>query len=179
MGTPGVKGEMGEKGERGMPGPQGPGGKKGEPGPQSGPGMKGAQGPPGLPGLEGPPGPKGVMGPAGSKGDMGPPGVAGPPGPPGELPLLPPDILFQRDEPYRNKRDLRGDLSDMISEDPVEEDEVDLVTVYTDVYNMRIELEKMRKPLGTRKNPARSVWDNNINIDKVTKNTRTGKSFLL
>ena len=33
----------------------------------------------------------------------------GPPGPPGELPLLPPDILFQRDAPSsrytRNKRD--------------------------------------------------------------------------
>ena len=33
----------------------------------------------------------------------------GPPGPPGELPLLPPDILFQRDAPSsrytRHKRD--------------------------------------------------------------------------
>ena len=37
----------------------------------------------------------------------------GPPGPPGELPLLPPDILFQRDSPItsaRSKRELRGDI---------------------------------------------------------------------
>ncbi len=41
----------------------------------------------------------------------------GPPGPPGELPLLPPDILFQRDSPVssassftRSKREVRGDI---------------------------------------------------------------------
>ena len=34
-----------------------------------------------------------------------------------------------------------------------------MVTVYTDVYNMRIELEKMKKPIGTRESPARSCKD--------------------
>ena len=33
---------------------------------------------------------------------------------------------------------------------PRQEEDVDLVTVYTDVYNMRIDLEKMKKPIGTR-----------------------------
>jgi hypothetical protein len=36
---------------------------------------------------------------------------------------------------------------------------VDLITVYTDIYNMRIELEKMKKPIGTRESPARSCKD--------------------
>ena len=118
--------------------------------------MKGSGGPPGLPGLEGPPGPKGVMGPAGSKGDPGPPGVPGSPGPPGELPLLPPDILFQRDAPARDKRETRGDMD---RSRPQQDEDVDLVTVYTDVYNMRVELEKLKKPMGTRNNPARACKD--------------------
>ena len=60
--------------------------------------------------FQGPPGPKGTSGIAGPKGDSGPEGIAGPPGPPGELPLLPPDILFQKDDPsIRSKREIRGD----------------------------------------------------------------------
>jgi hypothetical protein len=53
----------------------------------------------------------------------------------------------------RNKREVRGDTR------PRQDEDVDLVTVYTDVYNMRIELEKMRKPIGTRDSPARSCKD--------------------
>ncbi len=136
--------------------------------------MKGALGPPGIPGLEGPPGPKGVLGPTGPKGDSGPQGLPGSPGPPGELPLLPPDILFQKDEPsfggrrYRRDADVdadsvpdRGDLSplDGASSSDFSSDDVDLVTVYTDVYNMRIELERMKKPLGTKNHPARACKD--------------------
>jgi len=154
----GTKGDMGEKGERGSKGPPGPLGFKGDlgkPGPQ---GMKGADGPPGLPGLEGPPGPKGTMGIAGSKGDSGPRGVAGPPGPPGELPIIPPEILFQKDEPARSKREVRGDQAGTRAR-PQQDEDVDLITVYTDVYNMRIELEKMKKPIGTKNSPARSCKD--------------------
>jgi hypothetical protein len=40
-----------------------------------------------------------------------------------------------------------------------QEEDVDLITVYTDIYNMRIELEKMKKPIGTRDSPARSCKD--------------------
>lgn len=36
---------------------------------------------------------------------------------------------------------------------------MDLITVYTDIYNMRIELEKIKKPIGTRNSPARTCQD--------------------
>lgn len=153
---PGMKGDMGEKGEQGPKGPPGPFGLKGDMGTTGPPGMKGADGPAGLPGLEGPPGPKGVAGIAGAKGETGPMGVPGPPGPPGELPLLPPDILFQKDEP-RMKREVRGDQGTRSR--PQNNEDVDLITVYTDVYNMRIELEKMKNPVGTKNSPARSCKD--------------------
>ena len=156
MGRSGAKGELGEKGEQGLSGPQGPQGLKGEVGPPGAPGMKGAEGPAGLPGLEGPPGPKGTAGNTGPKGDSGPMGVPGAPGPPGELPLLPPDVLFQRDQP-RSKREVRGDMGQRSR--PRQDEDVDLVTVYTDVYNMRIELEQLKKPMGSRNNPARSCKD--------------------
>jgi collagen type V/XI/XXIV/XXVII alpha len=158
MGLPGRKGEQGEKGEVGPKGPPGMSGPKGEPGPIGPMGMKGAEGPPGLPGLEGPTGPKGTNGAAGSKGDRGSSGSPGPPGPPGELPLLPPDILFQRDAPMRPKREARGDAIHEKSR-PQKDSDVDLITVYTDIYNMRIELEKIKKPIGTRNNPARTCQD--------------------
>merc|ERR1711922_40920 len=115
----------------------------GESGPIGPLGMKGAEGPPGLPGLEGPPGPKGTSGDTGPKGDHGPLGPPGAPGPPGELPLLPPDILFQRDAPAsrftRHKRatDMRGDAIAEAAIDAAESGDLDLVTVYTDVYDMR------------------------------------------
>ena len=100
--------------------------------------MKGAEGPPGLPGLEGPPGPKGTTGVTGPKGDHGPLGPPGPAGPPGELPLLPPDILFQRDAPFkptRSKREVRGDNGDGSAQSrPQQDSDVDLITVYTDIY---------------------------------------------
>ena len=89
--------------------------------------------------------------------------LIGPPGPPGELPLLPPDILFQKDEPARpfdrQKREVRGDQGSRSPTRDREEEDVDLITVYTDVYNMRIELEKMKKPIGTKDSPARSCKD--------------------
>jgi len=160
MGRSGVKGEQGEKGEIGSKGPVGMPGLKGESGPLGPLGMKGAEGPPGLPGLEGPPGPKGTQGSTGPKGDRGLLGPPGPAGPPGELPLLPPDILFQRDAPApdRSKREIRGDTHDKKFRIEKEED-VDLVTVYTDIYNIKIELEKIKKPLGTRNSPARTCQD--------------------
>ena len=163
MGLPGRKGDQGEKGEVGTKGPPGMSGPKGESGPIGPIGMKGSEGPPGLPGLEGPPGPKGTNGATGPKGDSGPLGPPGPSGPPGELPLLPPDILFQRDSPkaYRRpKRDARGDsLDEEVKSRPQKDSDVDLITVYTDIYNMRIELEKIKKPIGTRNSPARTCQD--------------------
>merc|ERR1712064_232306 len=156
LGPKGLKGSRGRRGQKGHRGEMGMPGRKGEPGPIGPMGMKGAEGPPGLPGLEGPSGPKGTIGATGPKGDRGSSGSPGPPGPPGELPLLPPDILFQRDAPSRPKREVRGDA---ISSKPPQESDVDLITVYTDIYNMRIELEKIKKPTGTRSNPARTCQD--------------------
>jgi len=88
-------------------------------------------------------------------------GNPGPAGPPGELPLLPPDILFQRDAPFtRPKREIRGDNGDGSAKSrPQKDSDVDLITVYTDIYNMRIELEKIKKPIGTRNSPARTCQD--------------------
>merc|ERR1719481_1679254 len=114
------------------------------------PGAKGDQGEKGEVGTKGPPG---LPGPKGDSGPIGPPG---PTGPPGELPLLPPDILFQRDQPKaftRTKRQAEAKSR------PQKDSDVDLITVYSDIYNMRIELEKMKKPIGTRDSPARTCLD--------------------
>jgi len=117
--------------------------------------------------MEGPSGPKGTNGATGSKGDRGSSGPPGPPGPPGELPLLPPDILFQRDAPFknRNKREARGDAISERSR-PQKDSDVDLITVYTDIYNMRIELEKIKKPKdGCRKTKA-FRWETSVRESK-------------
>lgn len=91
----------------------------------------------------------------------------GAPGPPGELPLLPPELLFgtgqtggsskasgrrRRQVPETNKGDegvMDGDA----------ELTVKLGEIYSDIYNMRVELERVRKPLGTRDNPVRTCRD--------------------
>merc|ERR1711936_822437 len=157
LGPKGLKGSRGRRGQKGHRGEMGQPGRKGEQGEK---GEVGPKGPPGLPGLEGPSGPKGTNGATGSKGDRGSSGSPGPPGPPGELPLLPPDILFQRDAPApsRPKREARGDAISERSR-PQKDSDVDLITVYTDIYNMRIELEKIKKPTGSRNNPARTCQD--------------------
>ena len=56
---------------------------------------------------------------------------------------------------------IRGDAGNIAETaiDAAESGDVDLVTVYTDVYEMRIQLEKMRKPVGSRDSPARSCKD--------------------
>merc|ERR1711963_125161 len=165
-GPPGMPGLMGSPGKPGIVGPPGPQGNAGQPGIKGdvGPlGPPGLQGAPGDQGIEGPPGPKGTSGDTGPKGDHGPLGPPGAPGPPGELPLLPPDILFQRDAPFkagRSKREVRGDNGDGSGQSrPQQDSDVDLITVYTDIYNMRIELEKIKKPIGTRNSPARTCQD--------------------
>ena len=117
--------------------------------------------------------PPGTAGATGPKGDSGPQGPPGPAGPPGELPLLPPDILFQRDQPMpmkytRPKREVRGDSSGGPASRPQQEKDVDLVTVYTDIYNMRIELEKIKKPIGTRNSPARTCQDLHFGHPQMT-----------
>ena len=54
---------------------------------------------------------------------------------------------------------MRGDAIAEAAIDAAQSGDLDLATVYTDVYDMRIQLEKMRKPIGTRDSPARSCKD--------------------
>lgn len=56
--------------------------------------------------MEGVVGVKGTLGPAGLKGESGPPGPPGPAGPPAEMPLLPPELLFQQDA-IRSRRSIK------------------------------------------------------------------------
>jgi collagen type V/XI/XXIV/XXVII alpha len=75
---------------------------------------------------------------------------------------LPPELLFntgggspkkKREAPARGEN---GKLS-TLEEDT--ELNLKLQEVYADIYNMRLELERSRKPLGTRDNPVRTCRD--------------------
>lgn len=125
---------------------------------------------------------------AGNKGEIGPAGPPGPPGPQAEPPLLPPELLFQLNEfsptkgEDRAKRDLEmiDKLMDMDDDElnefmgvtkpsgrkngsrrKVENDDLSaqFLDMYSSIHAMRLELERIRKPLGTRDNPARSCKD--------------------
>lgn len=125
--------------------------------------------PPGQPGLEGPVGPKGAQGPTGPKGDPGPLGPPGPSGPPGEGPQIPPEMLFQRDYPllHRYRRSTEEDDEEKkedIEEEkevPTQEDKTEeqLLDIYANIYIIRKEIDVIKKPMGTRKNPARTCRD--------------------
>jgi collagen type V/XI/XXIV/XXVII alpha len=88
-------------------------------------------------------------------------GLPGPSGPPGELPLLPPELLFgsqagsANTPPKAGRR--RRDTKRALDEDL--ELTAKLAEVYSDIYNMRVELERVKKPLGTRENPVRTCRD--------------------
>lgn len=128
--------------------------------------LLGSDGPIGPTGNEGPPGPKGTEGVGGPKGEPGPAGLPGPPGPPGELPLLPPELLFGSNaapsgaKAGRRKRAAEPGVK---GERATLDDDVELTAklqeVYSDIYDMRLELERVKKPLGTRDNPVRTCRD--------------------
>ncbi|KAL3278655.1 hypothetical protein HHI36_016192 [Cryptolaemus montrouzieri] len=172
IGLPGVKGDMGEKGERGPKGETGIQGIKGDTGPVGPIGHKGNDGPPGPPGNEGPPGPKGSEGRTGAKGEIGPLGPAGPPGPPAEMPLLPPSVLFQNELPTRRRRSAVNSIRDYEDitelnkkeneEEPKYEENSEqnkFLDMYNSIYTMRIDLERYKKPLGMKDNPAKTCKD--------------------
>ncbi|KAG5880671.1 hypothetical protein JTB14_037568 [Gonioctena quinquepunctata] len=157
IGHPGLKGDeggMGIKGEKGPRGPEGPKGNIGPPGPA---GPKGNDGPSGLPGLEGPPGPKGSDGQAGMKGEPGPLGPAGPPGPAADMPLLPPEMLFQMQTMQTADKGVTRERRSV--EELIEDMNVQFLDMYSTIYSMRQELEKFRKPIGSRENPAMTCKD--------------------
>jgi len=140
-----------------MKGPVGPAGLKGEPGPIGAAGMKGDTGPQGLPGVEGPSGAKGSDGPDGNKGDQGRPGPAGPAGPPGDQPIIPPELLFQRSTTKGVLRKKRAIDDEAVKDDP--EFSSKLLDMYSNIHMMRQDIERIKKPIGTKDNPVRTCRD--------------------
>ncbi|KAB1280210.1 Collagen alpha-1 chain [Camelus dromedarius] len=155
IGLIGPPGEQGEKGDRGLPGPQGSSGPKGEQGITGPSGPIGPPGPPGLPGPPGPKGAKGSSGPTGPKGEAGHPGPPGPPGPPGEV-IQPLPIQASRTRRHIDASQLMDDgegaESYMDYADGMEE-------VFGSLNSLKLEIEQMKRPLGTQQNPARTCKD--------------------
>lgn len=151
IGLIGPPGEQGEKGDRGLPGPQGSSGGKGDGGISGASGPLGPPGPPGLPGPQGPKGSKGSSGPAGTKGDTGTIGPPGAPGPPGEV-IQPLPIR----SPKRSKRsiDMQSDAAANIMDygDGMED-------IFGSLNNLKQDIERMKYPMGTQNNPARTCKD--------------------
>uniref|UniRef100_A0A8C2KD07 Collagen, type XI, alpha 1a n=1 Tax=Cyprinus carpio TaxID=7962 RepID=A0A8C2KD07_CYPCA len=133
IGLIGPPGEQGEKGDRGLPGPQGTAGSKGDSGPQ------------------GPKGSKGSTGPAGQKGDTGSAGPPGPPGPPGEI-IQP--LPMQMPKKSRRSIDMQADeAGTMLDYGEGMED------IFSSLNNLKQDIERMKYPMGTQNNPARSCKD--------------------
>uniref|UniRef100_A0AAY4D491 Fibrillar collagen NC1 domain-containing protein n=1 Tax=Denticeps clupeoides TaxID=299321 RepID=A0AAY4D491_9TELE len=149
IGLIGPPGEQGEKGDRGLPGPQGTHGSKGDSGIAGAGGPLGPPGPPGLPGPQGPKGSKGSSGTAGPKGDTGSQGPPGPPGPPGEV-IQPLPIR----SPKKSRRDVQADQADQMLEygEGMED-------IFSSLNNLKQDIERMKYPMGTQNNPARTCKD--------------------
>uniref|UniRef100_A0A8D3BF92 Collagen, type XI, alpha 1a n=1 Tax=Scophthalmus maximus TaxID=52904 RepID=A0A8D3BF92_SCOMX len=133
IGLIGPPGEQGEKGDRGLPGPQGSPGGKGDGGPQ------------------GPKGAKGSSGPAGQKGDTGTVGPPGPPGPPGEV-IQP--LPIQSPKKTKRSSDMQSDAAGTIMDygEGMED-------IFGSLNNLKQDIERMKYPMGTQNNPARTCKD--------------------
>uniref|UniRef100_A0A8C6PVR3 Collagen, type XI, alpha 1a n=1 Tax=Nothobranchius furzeri TaxID=105023 RepID=A0A8C6PVR3_NOTFU len=149
IGLIGPPGEQGEKGDRGLPGPQGTPGGKGDSGVSGASGPLGPPGPPGLPGPQGPKGSKGSSGPAGPKGDTGSIGPPGPPGPPGEA-IQPLPIH----SPKKRSTDVQSDAAGTFMDygEGMED-------IFSSLNNLKQDIERMKYPMGTQNNPARTCKD--------------------
>eukprot|EP00063_Salmo_salar_P062418 XP_014037253.1 PREDICTED: collagen alpha-1(XI) chain-like [Salmo salar] len=151
IGLIGPPGEQGEKGDRGLPGPQGSHGGKGDGGISGASGPLGPPGPPGLPGPGGPKGAKGSSGPAGQKGDTGTIGSPGPPGPPGEV-IQP--LPIQSPKKDHRHADMQADAAGtMMDYGEGMED------IFGSLNNLKQDMERMKYPMGTQNNPARTCKD--------------------
>ncbi|XP_038852777.1 collagen alpha-1(V) chain-like [Salvelinus namaycush] len=148
IGLIGPPGEQGEKGDRGLPGPQGSHGGKGDGGISGASGPLGPPGPPGLPGPGGPKGAKGSLGPAGQKGDTGTIGSPGPPGPPGEV-IQP--LPIQSPKMNHRHADMQADAAATMMD--YGED------IFGSLNNLKQDMERMKYPMGTQNNPARTCKD--------------------
>uniref|UniRef100_A0A8C4IEC6 Collagen, type XI, alpha 1b n=1 Tax=Dicentrarchus labrax TaxID=13489 RepID=A0A8C4IEC6_DICLA len=138
IGLIGPPGEPGEKGDRGLPGPQGTGGGKGDAG------LGGSQGP------LGPPGPPGISGPQGQKGSKGSTG------PPGDI--IQPLPIQQSGRKTRRQAEMQGDAAmadygvDGVGMEGMED-------VFGSLNNLKQDIERMKFPMGTQDNPARTCND--------------------
>uniref|UniRef100_A0A8C8GRQ4 Collagen, type XI, alpha 1a n=1 Tax=Oncorhynchus tshawytscha TaxID=74940 RepID=A0A8C8GRQ4_ONCTS len=180
-GIPGPVGEQGLPGSSGQDGPPGPMGPPGLPGLKGDPGTKGEKGHSGLIGLIGPPGEqgekgdRGLPGPQGSPGGKGDGGISGssgplgPPGPPG-LPVRqspafsvfligPPGEVIQPlpiQSPKKNRRhaDMQADAAGTMMDygDGMED-------IFGSLNNLKQDIERMKYPMGTQNNPARTCKD--------------------
>uniref|UniRef100_A0A665X0W0 Collagen, type XI, alpha 1b n=1 Tax=Echeneis naucrates TaxID=173247 RepID=A0A665X0W0_ECHNA len=185
-GDPGPPGEPGTAGEQGLPGASG---QDGPPGPlvrhklkfflidrlTGHPGLIGLIGPPGEPGEKGDrglPGPQGTgggkgdqllvfvlfcsQGSAGQKGDPGMIGPPGPPGPPGDV--IQPLPIQQSARKTRRQAEMQGDEAladygvDGLGMEGMED-------VFGSLNNLKQDIERMKFPLGTQDNPARTCND--------------------
>lgn len=105
------------------------------------------------------------------QGEQGPPGQPGPPGPPGELPLLPPEFAdFQQGALARWRREINdigasdgaeSTTTGTSSPEPGDGKDNDpkYVDIVSSIYGMRQDLERIRKPVGTRENPVMTCKD--------------------
>uniref|UniRef100_A0A8C7Q639 Fibrillar collagen NC1 domain-containing protein n=1 Tax=Oncorhynchus mykiss TaxID=8022 RepID=A0A8C7Q639_ONCMY len=154
-GLPGLKGDPGTKGEKGHSGLIGLIGPPGE---------QGEKGDRGLPGPQGSPGGKGdgvinnmlispcsFQGPAGQKGDTGTIGPPGPPGPPGEV-IQP--LPIQSPKKNRRHADMQADAAGTMMDygDGMED-------IFGSLNNLKQDIERMKYPMGTQNNPARTCKD--------------------
>uniref|UniRef100_A0A673LMQ0 Collagen, type XI, alpha 1b n=1 Tax=Sinocyclocheilus rhinocerous TaxID=307959 RepID=A0A673LMQ0_9TELE len=170
-GIPGPVGEQGLPGAAGQDGPPGPLGPPGLPGLKGDPGTKGEKGHPGLIGLIGPPGepgekgdrglqgPQGLgggkgsgCGPVGSPGPFGPPGPPGIPGPAGDI-IQP--LPIQTSKKSRRSPDMQDDEAAGMMDYGMEGVE----DVFGSLNTLKQDIERMKFPLGTQDNPARTCKD--------------------
>lgn len=152
-GEPGTDGQQGPQGEQGIPGEQGPQGPQGEKGEQ---------------GEQGPQGEQGVQGPQGDKGEQGEQGPQGEPGKSAYETFMQynPDYPGNEEEwiwdIYNGGTLYSFDVTFMVSPEPVTK------TVY---YGDPVEPPTVPELTGNT-----WVWDENINLNKITKDTVvTGK----
>ncbi|PWA29974.1 hypothetical protein CCH79_00009643 [Gambusia affinis] len=120
------------------------------------PGEPGEKGDRGLPGLQGAGGGKGEPGSTGQKGDPGLIGPPGPPGPPGDM--IQPLPIQQSSKKSRRQAETQGDeaLADYGMEGPGMEGMDD---VFGSLNNLKQDIERMKFPMGTQDNPARTCND--------------------
>lgn len=152
QGFPGPKGPYGNIGFPGIPGPKGPIGSMGFTGPV---------GPVGMIGPTGKPGPRG---PNGSRGEMGPQGPQGSPGPPGRPGTPGPTVLsLQKRVSINSAVQALIESNAALQVENYQNTEVVLSDQNAEILQtlryLSSVIESIKKPMGTRDNPARFCKD--------------------